>query len=72
MAFRQRLGFEPAASFVGATMLLVLAVSLAGLLLDPRVMAGAPAWLKPMKFAVRGQPVIAPDARTLGVLFAVL
>ena len=33
-------------------MLLVLAVSLAGLLLDPRVITGAPAWLKPMKFAV--------------------
>ena len=35
--------------FVGATMLMVLAVSLAGLLLDPRVMTGAPAWLKPMR-----------------------
>jgi hypothetical protein len=33
-------------------MLLVLAVSLAGLLLDPRVITGAPAWLKPMKFAI--------------------
>jgi hypothetical protein len=30
-------------AFVGATMLLVLAVSLAGLLLDPRVITGAPA-----------------------------
>ena len=39
-------------TFVGATMLLVLAVSLAGLLLDPRVISGAPAWLKPMKFAI--------------------
>jgi hypothetical protein len=29
-----------------------LAVSLAGLALDPRVIAGAPAWLKPMKFAI--------------------
>ena len=38
-------------SFVGATMLLVLAVSLAGLLFDPRVITGAPAWLKPMKTA---------------------
>ena len=37
---------------VGATMLLVLGVALAGLLLDPRVITGAPAWLKPMKFAV--------------------
>jgi hypothetical protein len=33
-------------------MLLVLMVALAGLLLDPRVITGAPAWLKPMKFAV--------------------
>ena len=33
-------------------MLLVLAVSLAGLLLDPRIITGAPAWLKPMKFAI--------------------
>jgi hypothetical protein len=30
----------------------LLAVSLAGLLLDPRVITGAPAWLKPAKFAV--------------------
>jgi hypothetical protein len=41
-----------ALSFVGAAMLLVLAVSLAGLVLDPRVITGAPAWLKPMKFAI--------------------
>src|SRR4028119_152505 len=39
-------------AFVGATMLLVLVVSLAGLLLDPRVITGAPAWLKPIKFAI--------------------
>ena len=39
-------------AFVGAAMLVVLAVSLAGLLLDPRVITGAPAWLKPMKFAI--------------------
>jgi hypothetical protein len=36
-------------AFVDATMLLVLAVSLAGLLLDPRVITGAPTWLKPMR-----------------------
>ena len=36
-------------TFVGAMMLLVLGVALAGLLLDPRVMTGAPAWLKPMR-----------------------
>jgi hypothetical protein len=39
-------------TFVGATMLLVLGVVLAGLLLDERVITGAPTWLKPMKFAV--------------------
>ncbi len=33
-------------------MLLVLGVALAGFLLDPRVITGAPAWLKPMKFAI--------------------
>jgi hypothetical protein len=48
---RARSSSRPLA-FVGATMLLVLAVSLAGLLLDPRVITGAPAWLKPMKFAI--------------------
>jgi hypothetical protein len=44
--------FSRPLTFVGGTMLLVLAVSLAGLLLDPRVITGAPAWLKPMKFAI--------------------
>jgi hypothetical protein len=33
-------------------MLLVLGVAVAGLLLDPRFITGAPAWLKPMKFAI--------------------
>jgi hypothetical protein len=33
-------------------MLLTLAATTAGLLLDPRVITGAPAWLKPAKFAV--------------------
>jgi hypothetical protein len=39
-------------TFLGLTMLLTLAVSLAGIALDPRVIAGAPAWLKPAKFGV--------------------
>lgn len=39
-------------SFVGASMMFVLVVALIGLLLDPRVITGAPAWLKPMKFAI--------------------
>ena len=33
-------------------MLLTLGATIAGLLLDPRVITGAPAWLKPAKFAV--------------------
>ncbi|MBA3952578.1 MAG: hypothetical protein H0X57_11955 [Rubrobacter sp.] len=33
-------------------MLLVLGAALIGVLLDPRVITGAPAWLKPMKFAI--------------------
>lgn len=36
----------------GVIMLVVLAGTLVGLLADPRVITGAPAWLKPAKFAV--------------------
>lgn len=36
----------------GFVMLLVLGATLAGLVLDPRVITGAPAWLKPAKFAI--------------------
>jgi hypothetical protein len=36
----------------GLLMLVALAASLAGLWLDPRVITGAPAWLKPVKFAI--------------------
>ena len=39
-------------TFVGGAMLLTLAATMAGLLLDPRIITGAPAWLKPAKFAV--------------------
>jgi len=39
-------------TFVGVGMLVVLLPSLAGLALDPRTITGAPAWLKPAKFAV--------------------
>jgi hypothetical protein len=35
-----------------AVSLLALTVSLVGLALDPRIIGGAPAWLKPMKFGV--------------------
>jgi len=34
------------------TMLVVAAVALVGLVVDPRVITGAPAWMKPLKFAV--------------------
>jgi hypothetical protein len=33
-------------------MLVVAAVALLGLVIDPRLIAGAPAWMKPLKFAV--------------------
>ena len=36
----------------GLVMLLTLAATLAGLALDPRVISGQPAWLKPAKFAL--------------------
>jgi hypothetical protein len=39
-------------TFVGGAMVLALAVTMVGLLLDPRVITGVPAWLKPAKFAV--------------------
>jgi hypothetical protein len=39
-------------TFVGLAMGLVLAVALVGLVVDPRVITGAPAWLKPAKFAI--------------------
>lgn len=44
--------FSRPLTFVGAAMGLTLGAMLLGLLLDPRVITGAPAWLKPMKFAV--------------------
>src|ERR1700758_3673963 len=36
----------------GLTMLPALAMAVLGLLLDPRIITGAPAWLKPAKFAL--------------------
>jgi hypothetical protein len=38
--------------FVGLLMLVALAISIVGLIADPRTITGAPAWLKPMKFAL--------------------
>src|SRR6478672_7788440 len=39
-------------TFTGLLMLPALATAIAGLLLDPRIITDAPAWLKPAKFAV--------------------
>jgi hypothetical protein len=39
-------------TILGVTMILVFLGTLAGILLDHRVITGAPAWLKPAKFAV--------------------
>ncbi len=43
---------SPPLTAVGALMLVVAGASLAAMLIDPRVISGAPAWLKPFKFAV--------------------
>src|SRR5688572_29960561 len=49
-------------------MLIVLAVALVGLAIDPRIITGAPAWLKPAKFAVS----IAIYAVTLAWIFTLI
>jgi hypothetical protein len=43
---------SPPLTAVGMLMTVVAASSLVGVLVDPRVITGAPAWLKPLKFAV--------------------
>ena len=43
---------SPPLTAVGTLMLVVAAASLVGVAADPRVITGAPAWLKPFKFAV--------------------
>jgi hypothetical protein len=52
----------------GLVALALVPLSLAGLVLDPRVIAGAPAWLKPLKFATS----IAAYAFTLAWVFTYL
>jgi len=39
-------------TITGLLMLPALAIAIAGLMIDPRIITGAPAWLKPAKFAV--------------------
>ncbi|HEU0139370.1 MAG TPA: hypothetical protein VFQ79_06655 [Bryobacteraceae bacterium] len=43
---------SPPLTAVGALMTVVAGFSLLGMLVDPRMITGAPAWLKPFKFAV--------------------
>ena len=43
---------SPPLTAVGALMLVAAGASLVGILVDPRIITGAPAWLKPFKFAV--------------------
>jgi hypothetical protein len=43
---------SPPLTAVGLLMLVVAVASLVGLVADPRVITGAPAWLKPFKFAI--------------------
>src|SRR5262245_36602034 len=43
---------SPVLTAAGLLMVGVLAVSIVGLVVDPRVITGVPAWLKPAKFAV--------------------
>lgn len=43
---------SPPLTAVGALMLVVAVPSLAGVFIDPRTITGAPAWLKPFKFAI--------------------
>jgi hypothetical protein len=43
---------SPPLTAVGIVMLVAAVASLVGILADPRIIAGAPAWLKPFKFAV--------------------
>jgi hypothetical protein len=51
-ALRRALALNRLLALVGLAMLVALAGTLIGLLADPRVITGAPAWLKPAKFAI--------------------
>lgn len=44
--------FNRPLTLVGLSMIGLFAATLVGLIVDPRVITGAPAWLKPMKFAI--------------------
>ena len=48
---RRAWSFSRPLTFVSVAMLATLAATAVGIILDPRVITGAPAWLKPAKFA---------------------
>jgi hypothetical protein len=52
LALRRAWAANWSLTLLGLAMLVLLLVCLAGLALDPRMITGAPAWLKPMKFAI--------------------
>jgi hypothetical protein len=51
-ALRRAYATNRALTLLGVLMLATLVVCLIGLLADPRIITGAPAWLKPTKFAI--------------------
>lgn len=51
-AFNMALGWNQPLAFLTAASLLGFAAAVIGVLVDPRVITGAPAWLKPAKFLV--------------------
>jgi hypothetical protein len=59
---------SPPLTAVGLLMLAAASASIVGLIIDPRVITGAPAWLKPFKFAVS----IAVYSFTLAWIFSLL
>ena len=59
---------SPELIVTAALMLIVLAGAIIGLAVDPRVITGAPAWLKPAKFAAS----IAIYTVTLAWLFTLI
>ena len=51
-ALRRAFAVNALLTIVGLTMIVVLAGTLVGIVVDHRVITGAPAWLKPAKFAI--------------------
>lgn len=51
-ALRRAYATNRSLTLLGVLMIMTLVLSVLGLIFDPRTIAGAPAWLKPFKFAV--------------------